>query len=428
MLTVIVPVPAHPRAGGENTRSGVRPTSSRGSSPRGRGKRLGARRRGVALRLIPARAGKTLAIRQARTSITAHPRAGGENAPSRAYGGPLGGSSPRGRGKPCTFCDWRLICWLIPARAGKTRGHRGNSSSDRAHPRAGGENTARAPTVSLTAGSSPRGRGKLAIRSGDLPDQRLIPARAGKTEASGPVPGPESAHPRAGGENIQRTTSRASPKGSSPRGRGKPECTCSALGMIGLIPARAGKTARMVWSSQASSAHPRAGGENVGAFGDATRILGSSPRGRGKLLARAQSDMLQRLIPARAGKTSHPQARSYLLAAHPRAGGENLRDALEAFAFTGSSPRGRGKRQGPQCSLLFSRLIPARAGKTWKQTRRRQNDSAHPRAGGENGGLPGVPGMLYGSSPRGRGKRPMPRRLATMLGLIPARAGKTGTD
>ena len=51
--------PAHPRSRGENTCATLRTRCAPGSSPLTRGKRLGAHRRGVALRLIPAHAGKT---------------------------------------------------------------------------------------------------------------------------------------------------------------------------------------------------------------------------------------------------------------------------------------------------------------------------------------------------------------------------------
>ena len=52
--------------------------------------------------------------------------------------------------------------------------------------------------------------------------------------------------------------------------------------------------------------------------------------------------------------------------AHPRAGGENGEGLAIAVRRAGSSPRGRGK---PQINLFthnHERLIPARAGKTYK--------------------------------------------------------------
>ena len=92
------------------------------------------------------------------------------------------------------------------------------------------------------SGSSPRGRGKLQRAVGVDDDERLIPARAGKTPdgSGGWVPAP--AHPRAGGENAAETRHGYYESGSSPRGRGK-QWSCEPHSFaVRLIPARAGKT------------------------------------------------------------------------------------------------------------------------------------------------------------------------------------------
>ena len=106
--------------GGENSRASPVTSVMKGSSPRGRGKRvlaLGLRRAGG---LIPAWAGKTDDTGGESRTIKAHPRVGGENAFSSSSCGVLLGSSPRGRGKPgggAFTCGWH---GLIPAWAGKT--------------------------------------------------------------------------------------------------------------------------------------------------------------------------------------------------------------------------------------------------------------------------------------------------------------------
>ena len=51
------------------------------------------------------------------------------------------------------------------------------------------------------------------------------------------------AHPRACGENVQEVSLVSIPAGSSPRVRGKLGEARSVVGLDGLIPARAGKTA-----------------------------------------------------------------------------------------------------------------------------------------------------------------------------------------
>ena len=50
------------------------------------------------------------------------------------------------------------------------------------------------------------------------------------------------AHPRVGGENVADVRVARSAEGSSPRGRGKRDHRALQAGVIGLIPAWAGKT------------------------------------------------------------------------------------------------------------------------------------------------------------------------------------------
>ena len=274
------------------------------------------------------------------------------------------GSSPRGRGKLEPLDDNRDRCRLIPARAGKTSRTSMSSCSAPAHPRAGGENWNHSTTTETAAGSSPRGRGKPVMST---------------TDSAVTV-----AHPRAGGENAIRATVRKSQDGSSPRGRGKLDQLRECFENAGLIPARAGKTQARRLTFSLRRAHPRAGGENPvgGAFPD--RSGGSSPRGRGKPDPAHHDPARAGLIPARAGKTRPCSSRPRTCRAHPRAGGENDRREVPAPIFLGSSPRGRGKPKAGLDLLLSGRLIPARAGKTI----RRSHSTAH----------------RGGSSPRGRGK------------------------
>ena len=175
------PLPAHPRAGGENLTVESGSALLSGSSPRGRGKRS-RRRKGSHLRgLIPARAGKTATRPRRPSSLTAHPRAGGENVFEVSDGHAHRGSSPRGRGKRSWSPSWNSSSGFIPARAGKTIDRESAVKSARAHPRAGGENGHQLSNAHQGAGSSPRGRGKLNPRKIQRVRERLIPARAGKT-------------------------------------------------------------------------------------------------------------------------------------------------------------------------------------------------------------------------------------------------------
>ena len=254
-----------------------------GSSPRGRGKRVRCRRMVWVGRLIPARAGKTLAGCVSGGAGKAHPRAGGENSDATATVALLAGSSPRGRGKPTERVLRSVRHRLIPARAGKTMRS--------------------AASASVTPGSSPRGRGKHGDTITRIEKARLIPARAGKTCAGMRSTRRRPAHPRAGGENFCDCMNTRGGFGSSPRGRGKPRESPHRPGAHRLIPARAGKTRAPLLRKAPIAAHPRAGGENTCHRYGPHLIRGSSPRGRGKRRGYVDAGVDLGLIPARAGKT-----------------------------------------------------------------------------------------------------------------------------
>ena len=133
----------------------------------------------------------------------------------------------------------------------------------------------------------------------------------------------------------------------------------------------------------------------------------------------------RRLIPAWAGKTAFVGSARFALWAHPRVGGENLVPVLVCLGVWGSSPRGRGKRGEAGYECEPGRLIPAWAGKTTACVIQFTKHRAHPRVGGENGVVVLAWAWRGGSSPRGRGKQASygPRHALTRL--IPAWAGKT---
>ena len=293
--------------------------------------------------LIPARAGKTPGPDRPRSLAWAHPRAGGENCRTVACALSTRGSSPRGRGKRTVQVGALVYARLIPARAGKTSSRKPSRTTQPAHPRAGGENQPSYSGVTRNTGSSPRGRGKQAPGSPQEQRSRLIPARAGKTSLRIVGLLATRAHPRAGGENIKKITARMRELGSSPRGRGKRR-ECFELLVVGrLIPARAGKTRRAHPTDARRTAHPRAGGENEAGDEKGATFEGSSPRGRGKHRSRGGQRPPSGLIPARAGKTQRQPSRGCSRRAHPRAGGENAESRVQIFKQGGSSPRGRGK-------------------------------------------------------------------------------------
>ena len=213
------------------------------------------------------------------------------------------------------------------------------------------------------------------------------------------------AHPRVGGENRQTSSARTRSGGSSPRGRGKHRELLASNGFTGLIPAWAGKTRRCDRRSRRKRAHPRVGGENWKTTRTVPGSDGSSPRGRGKLGLGVAGEPVCGLIPAWAGKTGNAGRASRSTWAHPRVGGENEPLRFVHPYFTGSSPRGRGKRRSSRADRTDAGLIPAWAGKTRWPAPSTRSRPAHPRVGGENPGEGAHVPQFGGSSPRGRGKR-----------------------
>ena len=254
----------------------------------------------------------------------------------------------------------------------------------------------------------------------------LIPAHAGKTLQKQNPQTRARAHPRACGENLGKISPPLSRAGSSPRMRGKLPPFQIETTAVRLIPAHAGKTLLSSFRSSVTAAHPRACGENLIVALEAGVPTGSSPRMRGKRHERLRGKRRPRLIPAHAGKTERRTGYQRGRRAHPRACGENYIGIEPIFKAPGSSPRMRGKRDTSFLLPAVKGLIPAHAGKTSLAKVNTSDKRAHPRACGENGGCGCVRRRRWGSSPRMRGKQPKAALDAACSRLIPAHAGKTG--
>ena len=176
------------------------------------------------------------------------------------------------------------------------------------------------------------------------------------------------------------------------------------------------------------SAHPRSRGENRIEAAAQPISAGSSPLTRGKRRSADAAELKVRLIPAHAGKT-HNQIRGQSgSSAHPRSRGENWSMARTTSLGMGSSPLTRGKRARRARALRKNRLIPAHAGKTWRNGHRRNGARAHPRSRGENMPQSSLTSPSRGSSPLTRGKREQQGSWRPTRRLIPAHAGKTLPD
>ena len=334
---------AHPRSRGENLRLYGLGALNEGSSPLTRGKPLGAKALHGAAGLIPAHAGKTPRPRRRRGGWTAHPRSRGENRGRGRHQCLRSGSSPLTRGKHEDEEFRVLAVRLIPAHAGKTPDPEGSHKYVGAHPRSRGENGGRPASRTRRMGSSPLTRGKPCCSLTTLVSIGLIPAHAGKTW---PWPRPcrlRGAHPRSRGENIKSARGSVIDWGSSPLTRGKRAASDEKPARGRLIPAHAGKTPRWSPRPPGRPAHPRSRGENQKAAIEEQKGKGSSPLTRGKRPRLGLVGHQRRLIPAHAGKTGGGVRCVHRRRAHPRSRGENRSIMSRAESSHGSSPLTRGK-------------------------------------------------------------------------------------
>ena len=233
------------------------------------------------------------------------------------------------------------------------------------------------------------------------------------------------AHPRSRGEHTTRAYTRAHRWGSSPLARGTRMFTVCISLMVGLIPARAGNTARPRSRLGCCWAHPRSRGEHLTSDTQIIVSGGSSPLARGtRPLAH---DVLagDGLIPARAGNTKRDWSAVVEAGAHPRSRGEHGILALARPDSRGSSPLARGTPTQSDDVRGLAGLIPARAGNTHGFYCVEFSHGAHPRSRGEHTSEQTHECWPSGSSPLARGTPPARSPLTAQMGLIPARAGNT---
>ena len=110
---------------------------------------------------------------------------------------------------------------------------------------------------------------------------------------------------------------------------------------------------------------------------------------------------------------------------HPRSRGVYSASPTSGADRQGSSPLARGLRQPRPHSRAYRRIIPARAGFTYKDTSGLEVGTDHPRSRGVYSGDTSGVGSTAGSSPLARGLRLVLFDHQPQAGIIPARAGFT---
>ena len=151
----------HPRVCGEKAVFDMCSCHSLGSPPRMRGKDVQPCRFGVAVRITPAYAGKSVESMDFCCLLRDHPRVCGEKLDVAGKRKHSKGSPPRMRGKGQDFVAVDPRLGITPAYAGKsTRDHvRKRLQGD--HPRVCGEKAPPKDCIAAPIGSPPRMRGKV---------------------------------------------------------------------------------------------------------------------------------------------------------------------------------------------------------------------------------------------------------------------------
>ena len=150
-----------------------------------------------------------------------------------------------------------------------------------------------------------------------------------------------------------------------------------------ITPAWAGKSTRRVRSASRQGDHPRVGGEKHLPEVRRHCLLGSPPRGRGKVRRRGAAVRRTWITPAWAGKRRISTMTACITRDHPRVGGEKLSSGAYVAKDKGSPPRRRGKGVNVNCSADDIGITPAQAGKSCSDCRCSNRRWDHPRIGGE---------------------------------------------
>ena len=192
-----------------------------------------------------------------------------------------------------------------------------------------------------------------------------------------------------------------------------------------IIPARAGFTTHARVRPVAVEDHPRSRGVYSDRHPRMRGVGGSSPLARGLPGEHLPVLLHGRIIPARAGFTSTQPTHSHSPADHPRSRGVYAYDKGAMDVRQGSSPLARGLPHRPSHPYPGKRIIPARAGFTASARPYGHGSRDHPRSRGVYTGWSCGCHTPQGSSPLARGLRSSQARSPWRSRIIPARAGFT---
>ena len=315
-------------------------------------------------RIIPARAGFTSRFAGTIVSGQDHPRSRGVYvAPFKPRQCHVG-SSPLARGLLINNVRDGGAHRIIPARAGFTCPRASGPEPPRDHPRSRGVYRSTRMRSASRRGSSPLARGLLIGGTSKMSADRIIPARAGFTFSGMISLGESTDHPRSRGVYQDPLHPDDEGRGSSPLARGLLADSAHLQAPGRIIPARAGFTDAEACNPSARRDHPRSRGVYSRSRLRGCRPTGSSPLARGLPVGVEVVEAPLRIIPARAGFTRAGTAIRRARADHPRSRGVYSARRRAKIAIAGSSPLARGLQEYFGITECQARIIPARAGFT----------------------------------------------------------------
>ena len=233
-------------------------------------------------------------------------------------------------------------------------------------------------------------------------------------------------YPRERGEACGRVDDASLDWGLSPRTRGSRHEHPDRRRHDGSIPANAGKPFSSIVFHAVVRVYPRERGEAAPAAGCARRPAGLSPRTRGSPPRLRPPSLSSGSIPANAGKPAATAPTSSADGVYPRERGEADSTKWRAQCAGGLSPRTRGSRTLPRTRSSLMGSIPANAGKPTEFCRPDPRTRVYPRERGEAQATMSPYRATAGLSPRTRGSHDQPIAQRVHLGSIPANAGKPG--
>ena len=171
---------------------------------------------------------------------------------------------------------------ITPAYTGKSPGDENRQDAARDHPRVCGEKKIANSDELAVEGSPPRMRGKVLKNRVKSGQPRITPAYAGKSDHARYVVIIVWDHPRVCGEKAGKFRSNATGTGSPPRMRGKVDVYYFFVPNRRITPAYAGKSNQAECRHHNNRDHPRVCGEKCKSTRQNRAKQGSPPRMRGK--------------------------------------------------------------------------------------------------------------------------------------------------